>query len=139
MPRAKSGPPGAQRHRKVLQRARGFRGGRGKLFRTALVATTKALQHAYVGRKKKKQQFRALWIVRIGAAARANGMSYSHFMHGLKEANVELNRKVLADLAVNNEDAFRDLVEVAKSVSETAPAAPEAEPAAVETAEAAEE
>ena len=118
MPRAKSGPPGSRRHRKVLNQARGYRGGRGKLYRTALDAITKGLQHAYSGRKQKKQQFRALWIVRIGAASRIHGLSYSRFMHGLKLANVELNRKVLADLAVRDEAAFGELVKIARDASE---------------------
>lgn len=122
MPRAKSGPPGAKRHRKVLKRARGYRGGRGKLYRTALVATIKGLQHAYEGRKDKKAQFRALWIVRIGAAARKHGMSYSRFMHGLKEAGVELNRKVLADLAARDDAMFSELVRVAKGEAAVAEA-----------------
>ncbi|MFH1277797.1 MAG: 50S ribosomal protein L20 [Candidatus Eisenbacteria bacterium] len=114
MPRAKSGPPGAKRHRKVLKRAKGYRAGRGKLYGTALIATIKGLQHAYEGRKDKKAQFRALWIVRIGAAARKHGISYSCFMHGLKEAGVELNRKVLADLAARDDATFSELVRVAK-------------------------
>lgn len=131
MPRAKSGPPGAKRHRKVLKRARGYRGGRGKLYASALVATIKGLQHAYRGRKLKKQEYRALWIVRIGAAARAHGMSYSRFMNGLKSAGVELNRKVLADLATRDDAAFADLVRIAQGhVAVPATAAPEAAPEA---------
>jgi large subunit ribosomal protein L20 len=114
MPRAKSGPPGARRHRKVLEKAKGYRGARGNTYRSALRAVIKGLQHAYKGRKLKKREYRGLWIVRIGAAARQNGLSYSAFMHGLKAANVELNRKVLADLAVRDEAAFRELAETAK-------------------------
>ncbi len=115
MPRAKSGPPGSRRHKKVLKRAKGYTGSRGKLFRTASTSVIKGLQHAYVGRKLKKQQFRALWIVRIGAAARLHGMSYSRFISGLKKANVDLNRKVLAHMAVHEEGAFEQLVEVARN------------------------
>lgn len=115
MPRAKSGPPGSRRHKKVLRRAKGYQGSRGKLFRTASTSVIKGLQHAYVGRKLKKQQYRALWIVRIGAAARLHGMSYSRFICGLKKANVDLNRKVLAHMAVHEESAFEQLVEVARS------------------------
>ena len=117
MARAKSGPPGAKRHRKVLRRARGYVGSRGKLYRTASHAVIKGLQHAYSGRKGKKRDYRRLWIIRIGAAARANGMSYSRFMDGLRKAEVELNRKALAHLAAHEEDTFRSLVEVARSVN----------------------
>jgi len=114
MPRAKSGPPGSRKHRKVLNRAKGYVGSRSKLYRTASNSVLLGLRHAYVGRKLKKQQFRQLWIVRIGAAARMNGMSYSRFMNGLNKAGVELNRKVLAHLAAHDEAAFADLVAVAK-------------------------
>ncbi len=115
MPRAKSGPPGARRHKKILKRAKGYRGSRGKLFRTASTSVIKGLQHAYVGRKLKKQQFRALWIIRIGAASRQHGLSYSRFISGLKKADVDLNRKVLAHMAVHEESVFEQLVEVARS------------------------
>lgn len=124
MPRAKSGPSGHRRHRKVLGRAKGFRGGRGKQFRAASHTVQKALRNAYVGRKRKKGDFRSLWIVRIGAASRAHGLSYSRMMNGLKKAGVELNRKTLADLAVNDEAAFAALVESAREgLGEAAPAA----------------
>ncbi len=114
MPRAKSGPPGAHRHKRVLEKAKGHRGARKNTYRTAIRAVIKGLQHAYRGRKLKKREYRGLWIIRIGAAARQNGLSYSAFIHGLKAANVDLNRKVLADIAVRDEAAFRELVEVAK-------------------------
>jgi len=114
MPRAKSGPPGHRRHRKVLGRAKGYRGGRGKQFRAASHTVQKALRNAYVGRKRKKGDFRSLWIVRIGAASRAHGLSYSRFMNGLKRAEVELNRKTLADMAAHDEQAFAALVETAR-------------------------
>ncbi|MBM3319725.1 MAG: 50S ribosomal protein L20 [Candidatus Eisenbacteria bacterium] len=114
MPRAKSGPPGARRHKKLLEKAKGYRGARKNTYRSALRAVIKGLQHAYRGRKQKKRDYRGLWIVRIGAAARAHGLSYSAFMHGLKVANVDLNRKVLADLAVHQPDAFKELVETAR-------------------------
>ena len=125
MPRAKSGPPGNRKHRKVLNRAKGFVGSRGNLYRTASTSVIKALQHAYVGRKLKKQQYRQLWIVRIGAAARLNGMSYSRFMNGLSKSGIELNRKVLAHLAAHDAPAFADLVEVAKN-AQTEPKSAEA-------------
>ncbi len=115
MPRAKSGPPGAQKHRKIMRRAKGFVGSRGTLFRSASAATIKALQHAYRGRKLKKQEYRRLWIVRIGAAARLHGLSYSRFMNGLSKANVGLNRKVLAHLAAHEPEVFESLVEVART------------------------
>ncbi|MBN1826071.1 MAG: 50S ribosomal protein L20 [Candidatus Eisenbacteria bacterium] len=114
MPRAKSGPPGHRRHRKVLGRAKGFRGGRGKQFRAASYTVQKALRNAYVGRKRKKGDFRSLWIVRIGAATRVHGLSYSRFIDGLNKAGVELNRKALAHLAVHDEQAFGALVETAR-------------------------
>lgn len=114
MPRAKTGPPGARRHRRLLEKSKGYKGARRNTYRSAIRAVIKGLQHAYKGRKLKKRDYRGLWIVRIGAAARQNGLSYSAFMHGLKEANVDLNRKVLADLAVRDEAAFRQLVETAK-------------------------
>jgi large subunit ribosomal protein L20 len=128
MPRAKSASPGAKRHQKVLKRARGYRGGRGKLYRTAAHATQKGLQHAYSGRKQKKRQFRSLWIVRIGAASRRHGLSYNRFMSGLRSAGVELNRKILADLAATDEAAFAQLAEVAKGAGAPAETTQESAP-----------
>lgn len=104
-----------KKRRKVLKSAKGYWGARSKLYRVANEAVMKAGQYAYVGRKLKKRDFRQLWIARINAACRINDISYSKFMHGLKVANVNLNRKVLADLAVNDEKAFANLVAQAKT------------------------
>ncbi|MBI3679526.1 MAG: 50S ribosomal protein L20 [Acidobacteria bacterium] len=114
MPRVKRGTKRRAARHKVLERASGFFLTKGKLHRAAQEAVEKSLRYGYVGRRLKKRDFRALWIVRIGAACRSNGISYSRFMSGLKKAGIELNRKVLADLAVNDADAFRVLVEQAK-------------------------
>ncbi|MDO7786693.1 50S ribosomal protein L20 [Desulforamulus aquiferis] len=115
MPRAKSSVVSRNRHRKVLKLAKGYRGSRSKLFRVANQAVMKALAYAYRDRRQKKRDFRKLWIARINAATRINGMSYSKFINGLKKAGVEVNRKMLADLAVNDAKAFSQLVQVAKS------------------------
>ncbi len=103
-----------KRRKRVLEQAKGFYGGRSKQIRTAYDAVDKAMAHAYVGRKQKKQQYRRLWTVRINAACRLNGTNYSTFINGLKKANIELNRKVLADLAVNEPAAFKALIEQVK-------------------------
>lgn len=132
MPRAKSGPSGAKRHRKVLSRAKGYRGGRGKLYRTAVHAVQKGLAYAYVGRKQKKANFRSLWIVRIGAASRTHGLSYNRFLHGLKLAEVKLNRKVLANLAVHDDEGFKGLVDVARKALDSGVEVPAEEVAAAE-------
>ena len=102
------------RHKKILKQARGFYGARSKLFRMATNAVDKAMAMAYKGRKQKKRQYRTLWTVRINAACRESGLNYSRFINGLKKANVQLNRKVLADLAVNDAPAFAQLLETAK-------------------------
>lgn len=115
MARVKTGVMSRKRHKKVLKLARGYRNAKSKLFRTAHQAVMKALAYAYAHRKKKKGDFRKLWITRINAAARMNGMSYSTLMNGLKKAGVSVNRKMLADLAVNDLPAFGKLVDVAKS------------------------
>lgn len=115
MPRAKSSVVSRNRHRKVLKLAKGYRASRSKLFRVANQAVMKALFYAYRDRRQKKRDFRKLWIARINAATRMNGLSYSRFINGLKKAGVEVNRKMLADLAVNDAQAFNQLVEVAKS------------------------
>ncbi|AEF93924.1 50S ribosomal protein L20 [Desulfotomaculum nigrificans CO-1-SRB] len=115
MPRAKSSVVSRNRHRKILKLAKGYRGSRSKLYRVANQAVMKALFYAYRDRRQKKRDFRKLWIARINAAARMNGMSYSKFINGLKKAGVEVNRKMLADLAVNDAQAFSQLVQVAKS------------------------
>lgn len=103
-----------KRRKRVLEQAKGFYGGRSKQIRTAYDAVDKAMAHAFVGRKQKKQQYRRLWTVRINAACRLNGTNYSQFINGLKKAGIELNRKVLADLAVNEPAAFKALIEQVK-------------------------
>lgn len=114
MARVKRGVTARRRHKKVLARAKGYYNARRKVFRVAKQAVTKALQYAYIGRKQRKRQFRALWIVRINAAARMYGLSYSRFMNGLKKADITLDRKVLADIAVHDLQAFGALAEKAK-------------------------
>ena len=111
--RVKRGFKARRRRKKVLKLAKGFRGGRSKLYRTAADAVDKALMYAYRDRKARKRDFRRLWIARINAAARINNLSYSKFMHGLKLANVELDRKVLADLAISNPDGFARIAHLA--------------------------
>jgi len=115
MPRVKSGVQAHARHKKVIKAAKGYYGRRKNCFRTATQAVDKAGQYAYRDRKNKKRTFRALWIARINAAARVNGLSYSKFMHGLVQAGIELDRKVLADIAVRDADAFAKLAEAAKA------------------------
>ncbi|MFN0150331.1 MAG: 50S ribosomal protein L20 [bacterium] len=114
MPMAKSGVTGKKRHKKVLERAKGFRGGRSKLFKASKEAVQHAIHYSYRGRKMKKRDFRGLWILRISAGAKLNGISYSRFISGLKTAGVALNRKVLAHLALEEKEAFARLVEIAK-------------------------
>ncbi len=111
--RVKRGTKARRRRKKVLKLARGFRGGRSKLFRTAADAVDKALMYAYRDRRSRKREFRKLWIARINAAARMNNLSYSKFIHGLKLANVELDRKVLAELAVSDPSAFSQIAQLA--------------------------
>ncbi len=114
MPRVKRGNVARKRHKKVLKLAKGFRGGHSKLFRTANQQVMKALRHAYRDRRRRKRDFRTLWITRINAAARDNGMSYSQLMGKLRKANIQLNRKMLAQLAVVDPDAFAKVVATAK-------------------------
>ena len=114
MARIKRGVTARARHKKVLKAAKGYYNARRKVFRVAKQAVTKALQYAYIGRKQKKRHFRTLWIARINAAARANGMSYSRFMNGLLKAGITLDRKVLADIAVHDAAGFAALTEKAK-------------------------
>ena len=114
MARVKRGVVAKARHKKVLKKAKGYYGARRKVFRVANQAVTKAGQYAYRDRRQRKRQFRALWITRINAAARVYGMSYSRLIHGLKEANIELDRKILADLAVHDQATFAQIVETAK-------------------------
>lgn len=113
--RVKRGTAGRRRHKKVLDRAEGFKGRRSTAYKTAKMAVQKAMQFAFVHRRMKKRQFRTLWIARINAGVRANGLSYSKFMNGLKKAQIELDRKVLADLAVNDPKAFSDIVAKARA------------------------
>ena len=115
MPRAKSGTVHKNKSRRILKDAKGFIGGRSKLFRTAKDARRRALQNAYRDRRRKKRDLRALWIVRINAAVRESGISYSSFIDGLKRSNIELNRKILADIAVNDKETFSKIVEKVKS------------------------
>ncbi|MFZ5649023.1 MAG: 50S ribosomal protein L20 [Bacillota bacterium] len=115
MPRAKSSVVSRNRHRKTLKLAKGYRGSKSKLYRVAKNQLLKSLAYAYRDRRNKKREFRRLWIARINAAARMNGISYSKFMNGLKQAGVNINRKMLAELAVNDAGAFGQLVEMAKS------------------------
>ena len=105
----------SRKHNKVLKLAKGYRGARSKQYRIAKQSVMRALATAYRGRKERKRQFRALWIARINAAARINGLSYSKFMYGLKLAGVEMNRKMLAEMAVNDAEGFATLAELAKS------------------------
>ena len=114
MPRTKRGTVARKRRKKILKLAKGYYGAKSKLFKMANQQVMRSMQYAYRDRKQRKRDFRKLWIARINAAARADGMSYSRFINGLKKADVQINRKVLADLAVNDKTAFSDLVEVAK-------------------------
>lgn len=114
MARIKGGLNAKKKHNRVLKLAKGYRGARSKQYRIAKQSVMRALTSAYSGRKERKRQFRRLWIARINAGARLNGLSYSKFMYGLKLAGVELNRKVLADMAVNDAAGFASLVELAK-------------------------
>ncbi|SEI60717.1 large subunit ribosomal protein L20 [Allopseudospirillum japonicum] len=115
MPRVKRGVVARRRHKKILKLAKGYYGARSRVFRVAKQAVIKAGQYAYRDRRQRKRQFRALWIARINAAARINGISYSRFIAGLKKANIEIDRKVLADLAVHEQAAFAAVAEKAKA------------------------
>ncbi|MBQ4522524.1 MAG: 50S ribosomal protein L20 [Lachnospiraceae bacterium] len=115
MARIKGGLGAKKRHNRTLKLAKGYRGARSKQYRVAKQSVMRALTSAYAGRKERKRQFRQLWIARINAAARMNGISYSKFMYGLKLANVDINRKMLSEMAINDAEGFAKLVEVAKS------------------------
>lgn len=115
MARIKRGVTAKKRHKKILKMAKGYRGAKSKLYRVANQAVMKSLMYAYIGRKLRKRDFRKLWIARINAATRANGLSYSKFISGLKDAGIEINRKVLADMAVNDAQGFSQLVDVVKN------------------------
>ena len=115
MARIKGGMNAKKKHNRVLKLAKGYRGARSKQYRVAKQSVMRALTSSYAGRKQRKRQFRQLWIARINAATRMNGLSYSKFMYGLKLAGVEMNRKILADMAVNDAEGFATLAELAKS------------------------
>ena len=114
MPRVKRGVTAKARHKKILNKAKGYYGARSRVYRVAKQAVIKAGQYSYRDRRQRKRQFRALWIVRINAAARDHGLSYSRFMNGLTHAGIELDRKILAEMAVNDRNAFCKLAEQAK-------------------------
>ena len=114
MARVKRGVNAKKRHKNILKQSKGYFGAKSKLFRTANQAVMKSLSYAYIGRKHRKRDFRKLWITRINAAARLNGMSYSKFISGLKKANININRKMLSEMAINDPAAFAKLVEIAK-------------------------
>ena len=115
MPRVKRGTKRRAKRKKILERASGYYLTKSKLYRSAKESVERALKFAYAGRRQKKRQFRSLWIVRIGAAAKLNGMSYNQFIHGLKKIGMELDRKILADLAVNDAAGFANLASQAKA------------------------
>ena len=115
MPRVKRGVVAHRRHKKILKQAKGYYGARSRIFRVAKQAVTKAGQYAYRDRRQRKRQFRSLWITRINAQSRANGLSYSRFINGLKKADIALDRRVLADLAVHDKPAFAAIVDQAKA------------------------
>lgn len=114
MPRVKRGVTARRRHKKILKQAKGYYGARSRVFRVAKQAVIKAGQYAYRDRKQRKRQFRSLWIARINAAAREHGLSYSRFMGGLHKASIDIDRKVLADMAVNDKEAFAELARIAQ-------------------------
>lgn len=114
MPRVKRGVTAHARHKKLIKQAKGYRGRRKNVYRVAKQAVTKAGQYAYRDRRQRKRQFRALWITRINAAARENGLSYSRFMDGLHKADIQIDRKLLAEMAVNDKNAFARLAEQAR-------------------------
>lgn len=115
MARVKGAMSAKKRHKKVLKLAKGYIGARSKVYKVAKQSVMKALDYAYIGRKNKKRDFRRLWITRISAACKLNGMNYSQFMNGLKKANITLNRKMLSEIAINDPAAFTQLVEKAKA------------------------
>ncbi|MDE6925135.1 MAG: 50S ribosomal protein L20 [Acetatifactor sp.] len=115
MARIKGGMNARKKHNRVLKLAKGYRGARSKQYRVAKQSVMRALASSYAGRKERKRQFRRLWIARINAAARMNGLSYSKFMYGLKLAGVEINRKMLSEMAVNDAEGFKTLAELAKT------------------------
>lgn len=115
MARVKGALNTRKKHKKILKLAKGFRGGESRIYRTANQAVMRSMQNAYIGRKRRKRDFRRLWISRISAAAKMNGMNYSTFMNGLKKANIEMNRKMISEIAIADPAAFAKLVEAAKA------------------------
>ncbi len=115
MARVKGALNTRKKHKKILKLAKGFRGGESRIYRTANQAVMRSMQNAYIGRKRRKRDFRRLWISRISAAAKMNGMNYSTFMNGLKKANIEMNRKMLSEIAIADPQAFAQLIETAKT------------------------
>ena len=115
MARVKRAMNSRKKHKKILKLAKGYYGGKSKLFKTANESVIRALRNAYVGRKLKKRDFRQLWIARINAGARINGLSYSRFMNGIKLAGIDINRKMLSEIAINDPKAFAELVQIAKA------------------------
>ncbi len=115
MARVKGALNTRKHHKKILKLAKGYRGAKSKLYRVANQAVMKSLSYSYVGRKQKKRDFRSMWITRISAACKMNGINYSRFMNGLKKANIEINRKILSEIAINDPAAFTNLVETAKA------------------------
>ncbi len=115
MARVKGALNTRKKHKKILKLAKGFRGGESRIYRTANQAVMRSMQNAYIGRKRRKRDFRRLWIARISAAAKMNGMNYSTFMNGLKKANIEMNRKMISEIAIADPAAFAKLVETAKA------------------------
>lgn len=120
MPRVKRGTINKKKHKKILEMAKGYRGAKSRTFRAANEQLLHSLSYAYRDRRTKKRQFRRLWITRINAAARQNGLSYSKFMNGLKAASIEIDRKILSELAVNDPQAFTSLAELARAQVEVA-------------------
>mgnify|MGYP000886275451 CR=1 FL=1 len=116
MARVKGGVTAKKRHKRVLKQAKGYYGAKSKLYRPANQAVMKSLDYAYSGRKQRKRDFRKLWISRINAAARQNGMNYSTFINGLKKADIEINRKMLSEMAIHDPEGFSKLVEIAKGI-----------------------
>ena len=114
MARVKRGVNTKKRHKRILKQAKGYYGAKSKLFKPANQAVMKSLNYAYIGRKQRKRQFRKMWIARINAATRQNGMSYSKFINGLKKANIDVNRKMLSEMAIHDAEGFSKLVEIAK-------------------------
>ena len=115
MPRATYSVPSHRRRKKIFKKAKGYRGAKSKLIRSAMESVDKALQYAYRDRRQKKRDFRSLWIARINAAVRDNGLKYSTFINGLKKNNIEINRKVLADIAIHDPEGFKNLVQLVQS------------------------